>query len=51
MLVTKYSHLSGFALRVHISAKVACVRGFGDVVKSFLFRLAVTQYEVLKEGR
>jgi hypothetical protein len=50
MLVTKYSHLSGFALQVNILAKVACLQSFGDV-KSFLFRLAVTQYEVLKERR
>jgi hypothetical protein len=50
MLVTKHSRLSGFALRVNILAKVACVQGFG-VVKSFLFRLTVTQNEVLKERR
>jgi hypothetical protein len=50
MLVTKYCRLSGFALQVNILAKVACVQGFGDA-KSFLFRLAVTQYEVLKGRR
>jgi len=50
MLVTKYSRLSGFVLQVNILAKVAFVQGFGDV-KSFLFRLAVTQCEVLKERR
>jgi len=50
MLVTKCSCLFGCALQVTILAKVACDQSVGNV-KSFLFRLAVTRYEVLKERR